>query len=83
MFRIPYEISFADTGIRTPLLMRDAVAELRLRGQSPFRYFADKSSKVRKPCHANSKWRKPLEDAGVTFDKNDFVKDWEHAKNPL
>ncbi len=46
-------------------------------------YFADKGSKVRKPCHSNSKWRKPLEDAGVTFDKADYVKDWEHAKNPM
>ena len=46
-------------------------------------YFAEEGSKVRKPCHHNSKWRKPLEDAGVTFDKNDYVKDWQSAKNPL
>ena len=46
-------------------------------------YFADKSSKVLKPCHENSKWRKPLEEAGVKFDKDDFVSDWQHAKNPL
>jgi len=36
-----------------------------------------------KPCGKSSKWRKPLEEAGVKFDKHDFVKDWEHAKNPL
>lgn len=46
-------------------------------------YFADKGSKVRKPCHPGSKWRKPLEDAGVKFDKNDYVIDWQCAKNPL
>ena len=27
MFRISYEIAFADTGIRTPRLLRDEVAE--------------------------------------------------------
>jgi len=36
-----------------------------------------------KPCGKSSKWRKPLEDVGVKFDKRDFVKDWEHANNPL
>ena len=46
-------------------------------------YFAEEGSKVRKPCHSNSKWRKPLEEAGVKFDKTDFVMDWQHAKNPL
>ena len=46
-------------------------------------YFAPVGSKVRKPCHPGSKWRKPLEDAGVKFDKNDFVSDWTCAKNPL
>lgn len=47
------------------------------------KFFSDRGSKVRKPCHANSKWRQPLADAGVKFDKSDYVKDWEHAKNPL
>ena len=46
-------------------------------------YFASKDSKVRKPCHPGSKWRQPLEDAGVKFDKDDFVSDWTCAKNPL
>ena len=46
-------------------------------------FFADKSSKVRRPCHANSKWRKPLEDVGLKFDANDYVIDWAAAKNPL
>ena len=46
-------------------------------------YFANKDSKVRKPCHPSSKWRKPLEDACVKFDKDDFVIDWKCAKNPL
>ncbi len=46
-------------------------------------YFADKGSKVRKPCHPGSKWRKPLEDAGIKFDKDDYVIDWQSAKNPL
>ena len=46
-------------------------------------YFADQGSKVRKPCHPGSKWRKPLEDAGVKFDKNDYVVDWQCSKNPL
>ncbi len=36
-----------------------------------------------KPCRPGTKWRKPLEDAGVKFDKDDFVTDWQHAKNPL
>lgn len=34
----------------------------------------------RKPCSAKSKWRKPLETAGVKFDKTDFVVDWKCAK---
>ena len=46
-------------------------------------YFAPVTSKVRKPCHPDSKWRKPLEDAGVKFDNNDYVIDWQCAKNPL
>ena len=46
-------------------------------------FFAEAGSKVRKPCHPGTKWRKPLEDAGVKFDSVDFVVDWEHAKNPL
>ena len=46
-------------------------------------YFGDPGNKSRRPCPKNSFWRTPLEDAGVKFDKNDFVKDWQHAKNPL
>lgn len=46
-------------------------------------YFAPITSKVRKPCHLDSKWRKPLEAVGVKFDKDDYVKDWKCAKNPL
>ena len=46
-------------------------------------FFAEEGVKWRKPCHSNSKWRKPLEDAGVKFDKDDFVTDWQHTKNPL
>lgn len=46
-------------------------------------YFADKGSKVRKPCHPGSKWRKPLEGVGIKFDKDDYVIDWQSANNPL
>lgn len=46
-------------------------------------YFVNKGSKVRRPCHPDSKWRRLLEDAGVKFDKDDFVSDWTCAKNPL
>jgi hypothetical protein len=46
-------------------------------------FFAEVGSKVRKPCRPGTKWRKPLEEAGVKFDHTDFVVDWEHAKNPL
>lgn len=46
-------------------------------------FFAEIGSKVRKPCRPGTKWRKPLEDAGVRFDADGFVVDWEHAKNPL
>lgn len=46
-------------------------------------YFAPVGSKVRKPCHQDSKWRTPLENAGVKFDKDDFVIDWTCARNPL
>ena len=47
------------------------------------RYLAPKDSTSRLPCKPGGRWRKLLEDAGVKFDKNDFVKDWQHAKNPL
>ena len=46
-------------------------------------YFAPVGSKVRRPCHQNSKWRNLLDEAGVKFDNAGFVVDWEHAKNPL
>ena len=45
--------------------------------------FADKGSKNRRRCSKGSDWRKPLEDAGVKFDKDDFVSNWKCAKNPL
>ncbi len=47
------------------------------------RYLAPQNSKSRLPCHPNGRWRKLLEDAGVKFDKNDYVSDWTCAKNPL
>lgn len=46
-------------------------------------YFAPVGSKVRRPCHQDSKWRNLLDEAGVKFDQDDFVIDWECAKNPL
>ncbi len=45
--------------------------------------FADKGSKNRRRCPKASEWRKPLEDAGVKFDKDDFVRDWKCAKKTL
>ena len=45
--------------------------------------FADKTCKTRRPCPKTSEWRKPLEDAGLKFDKDDFVIDWRCARNPL
>ena len=41
-------------------------------------FFAE--GKVKRRCVKTSIWRKPLEEAGVIFDKNDFVIDWQHAK---
>ena len=46
-------------------------------------YFAEVGAKVRKPCPTNSKWRKPLEDAGIQFDDDGYVTNWACAKNPL
>lgn len=46
-------------------------------------YFAAPGAKARKPCSQSSKWRKPLEDAGVKFDSAGFVLDWTCARNPL
>ncbi len=46
-------------------------------------YFVEEGAKARKQCRPGSKWRKALEDAGVRFDADSFVVDWEHAKNPL
>lgn len=46
-------------------------------------YFGDPGNKSRRPCPKDSCWRKPLEDAGVKFDKNDYVSNWKRAKNPL
>lgn len=34
-------------------------------------------------CSKDSKWRKPLEDAGIKFDEKDMVVDWSTARNPL
>ena len=47
------------------------------------KFFAPVGSKTRKPCTPGSKWRKPLEDAGLDFDKDNFVIDWRRARNPL
>lgn len=33
-----------------------------------------------KPCPKNGKWRKPLADVGIKFDKDDFVIDWRVAR---
>lgn len=46
-------------------------------------YFAETDAKARKPCPANSKWRKPLEEAGVEFDEDGYVTNWKCANNPL
>ncbi len=46
-------------------------------------YFAEEGAKARKPCPTNSKWRKPLEDAGIQFDADGYVTDWTRANNPL
>ena len=46
-------------------------------------YFGDPGNKSRRPCHKDSCWRKPLEDAGVKFDKNDYVSNWKCAKTTL
>lgn len=37
----------------------------------------------KRPCSKDSKWRKPLEDAGIKFDDKDLVIEWSVAKNPL
>jgi hypothetical protein len=37
----------------------------------------------KRPCGANSKWRVPLEHAGIKFDTKDYVVDWSVANNPL
>lgn len=36
-----------------------------------------------KRCLETSKWRAPLESAGLAFDEKGFCKDWKVAKNPL
>ncbi len=36
-----------------------------------------------RPCTKESKWRVPLEKAGIKFDKHDYVSDWTCAKNPM
>ena len=46
-------------------------------------YFGEPGNKSRRPCPKGSCWRKPLENAGVKFDKDDFVSDWTCARNPL
>lgn len=46
-------------------------------------YFAEEGTKVRRPCPSTSKWRKPLEAAGVEFDSAGYVVDWSRASNPL
>ncbi len=37
----------------------------------------------KRPCVKNSKWRALLESAGIKFDADDYVVNWESAKNPL
>lgn len=37
----------------------------------------------RKPCGKSSKWRQPLEAAGIAFDEKGFAVDWAAARNPL
>ncbi len=37
----------------------------------------------RRRCLETSKWRAPLEAAGLAFDEKGFCKDWKTAKNPL
>lgn len=37
----------------------------------------------KRACREGSKWRKPLENAGLAFDRDGFVLDWTAAKNPL
>lgn len=37
----------------------------------------------KRACRQSSKWRAPLEQAGLTFDQDGFVLDWTRAKNPL
>lgn len=37
----------------------------------------------KRACRQGSKWRTPLEQAGLTFDPDGFVLDWTRAKNPL
>ena len=46
-------------------------------------FLGDPGNKSRIPCPKDSCWRKPLEDAGLKFDNNDYVVNWKDAKNPL
>lgn len=43
---------------------------------------AGKSRKNGRRCRKDSEWRKPLEEAGVKFDKDDYVIDWQSARIP-
>ena len=40
-------------------------------------------AKTRRACVSASKWRKPLEDIGVTFDDNGYVVDWSKVPNAI
>lgn len=44
---------------------------------------AGKGCKNGRRCRKDSEWRKPLEDAGVKFDKDDYVINWQDARIPL
>ena len=37
----------------------------------------------KRPCSKGSKWRKPFEDVGISFDEQDYVIDWSVARNPI
>lgn len=43
----------------------------------------DQILRGKRSCKSASKWRKPLEDAGIKFDEKDMVIDWSSANNPL
>ncbi len=44
---------------------------------------AGKENKSGRKCGKNSEWRKPLEEVGIKFDKDDYVINWKDAKIPV